>query len=459
VTEAGRGARGIPRVAIVGGGPGGLFTAYRLQCWSDRPLDVVILEASERLGGKVRTGRFEAAPVRYEIGAAELYDVSPVDEDPLKDLVRELGLPVTGMAGQAVELGGRILANLDDLEGALGAEARREVLRFDRRARGRMSPRQFYDADLAESFRDEQDAQGFMELMESVEPRVPGARRYLDTLLHSDLATEAGATNLRYGLQNYLMNDADYMLLYSVDGGNERIIEELVRRTRMEVRLGTRVERVRGLAGGGFGLGLAGGEELRCDHAVLALPQPQLAALAFEGETLGEDMREHLAHHDHPAHYLRVSILFERPFWRGVLNESFLMLEAFGGCCLYDESSRTAEARYGVLGWLMGGAAAVELDRLSDEELVAAALDSLPPALAGGRDLVMEAKVHRWIGSVSALPGGRQPRPITLRHTPSPAGAPDLHLVGDYLYDSTLNGVLEAAETVAHEIVARMAAR
>ena len=180
----------------------------------------------------------------------------------------------------------------------------------------------------------------------------------------TELATEAGATNLRYGLQNYLMNDADYMLLYSVEGGNERIIEELVRRTRMEVRLATRVERVRGLAGGGVELGVAGGEELRCDHAVLALPQPQLAALAFEGEALGEDMREHLAHHDHPAHYLRVSILFERPFWRGVLNESFLMLEAFGGCCLYDESSRTADARHGVLGWLMGGQAAVELEVL-----------------------------------------------------------------------------------------------
>ena len=37
---------GIPRIAIVGGGPGGLFTAYELQRLVDRPVAVTIFEAS-----------------------------------------------------------------------------------------------------------------------------------------------------------------------------------------------------------------------------------------------------------------------------------------------------------------------------------------------------------------------------------------------------------------------------
>ena len=448
------------RVGIVGGGPGGLFTAYELQRWCDRPFEATILEADERLGGKLRTGRFETAPVPYEIGAAELYDVTPVDDDPLRELVRELGLPATTMAGQAVELDGRILANLDDLEAALGTPARREVERFDARARGRMTPRQFYDSDLTESFKDEAEGGLFAKWLDRLGSA--DAQRYLATLIHSDLATEPGHTNLRYGLQNYLMNDARYMQLYSVDGGNERIVEELARRLRAEVALETRVERITALAEGRTRIefnGPGGADSIEVDHAVIALPQPLLAAIEFEGPELTRAMASHVEHFDHPADYLRVSILFERPFWKGVLHESFLMLEAFGGCCLYDESSRTPEPEHGVLGWLLGGDAARELEAMSDEELIAAALESLPPALAHGREMVLEARVHRWIGSVSALPGGRRPRPIAQRHCPSPLDAPRLHLVGDYLYDSTLNGVLEGAEAVARQIASDLAAR
>ena len=69
-----RSTRALPRVAIIGGGPGGLFTAYELQRLVDRPLEVTLYEASDRLGGKVRTMRFTSADVRYEEGAAEIYE-------------------------------------------------------------------------------------------------------------------------------------------------------------------------------------------------------------------------------------------------------------------------------------------------------------------------------------------------------------------------------------------------
>ena len=53
-------------------------------------------------------------------------------------------------------------------------------------------------------------------------------------------------TSAMYGLQNYLMNEPEYMRLYTIDGGIERLTQELARRTPAAVKLGhavTRVER------------------------------------------------------------------------------------------------------------------------------------------------------------------------------------------------------------------------
>jgi len=38
------------------------------------------------------------------------------------------------------------------------------------------------------------------------------------------------------------------------------------------------------------------------------------------------------------------------------------------------------------------------------------------------------------------------------RHQPAPESDPNIFLVGDYLFDSTLNGVFDSADTVAQWI-------
>jgi hypothetical protein len=60
--------------------------------------------------------------------------------------------------------------------------------------------------------------------------------------------------------------------------------------------------------------------------------------------------------------------------------------------------------------------------------------------------------VHRWIGTVNALPGGAVALPMDQRHQPDIDGQPNLYFVGDYLYDTTLNGALDAADYVADRI-------
>jgi hypothetical protein len=45
------------------------------------------------------------------------------------------------------------------------------------------------------------------------------------------------------------------------------------------------------------------------------------------------------------------------------------------------------------------------------------------------------------------------------RHRPEPVGHPGLFVVGDYLFDSTLNGVLDSAELVVDKITEDIDAR
>jgi monoamine oxidase len=438
---------------VVGGGPGGLLTAYFLGQCAAATIRTTIFEASRRLGGKVLTPSFAAAPVHYEAGAAELYDYTPVGEDPLRNLVAQLGLATAPLGGASVVVDGASISNVDDVAHHLGLRARHEVERFDRRAQGWMTPREFYASDDTPAG----PSRPFDTMLDEIHDTA--ARRYLETMIRSDLATEPDRTSTSYGLQNYLMNDPAYMRLYCIAGGNEQLIDALACRIDAEIRLQSPVTDVR-LVDQGYML-TTGGEEWGAtagpfDAVVLALPLQHLTAVRFTGDELAAALRRHCLRFDHPAHYLRVTALFDQPFWRRRMDGGYLMLDAFGGCCLYDESAREPEPRHGVLGWLVGGAAAEDWAARDDDALIAATLDSLPAWFGDPRRHLLEARVHRWTGAVSGLPGGWRPPPIDRRHQPDPVGHPHLFVVGDYLYDSTLNGVLDSADYVAGWLAANV---
>jgi monoamine oxidase len=244
--------------------------------------------------------------------------------------------------------------------------------------------------------------------------------------------------------------------LYCIAGGNEQLIDAIAARLEADVRFNVKVLAVREGDRGGMCLQYQRGEEIyheEYDQVVLALPMDALKCISFQGHALCESMQKHVCHHDHPAHYLRVSVLLSQPVDRLPGDDAFLMLDSFGGTCLYIESARDPRSDYGVLGWLLAGEPAVNMSKMNDETLVATVLDTLPPPLATCREHVIESQVHRWTGAVSALPGGWKRQSEDKRHRPSPAHK-NLFVVGDYLYDSTLNGVLDSAEYVAGWITA-----
>src|SRR5271170_6477886 len=134
-------------VGIIGGGPGGLMTAYLLEKRAPFACEITLLESSPRLGGKIVTNHFDFARVRYEAGAAELYDYSQLGQDPLRELIAELGLSVSQMNGESVVLEGRILKSLADVRQAFVDTTGRALAEFHRRARSAIAPAEYYEAD------------------------------------------------------------------------------------------------------------------------------------------------------------------------------------------------------------------------------------------------------------------------------------------------------------------------
>jgi SAM-dependent methyltransferase len=175
--------------------------------------------------------------------------------------------------------------------------------------------------------------------------------------------------------------------------------------------------------------------------------------MRWDGEQLRKSMVKHIAYFDRPAHYLRVSMLFDTPFWGEQIPGAWFMSEAFGGCCVYNEGARHNVGRHGVLNFLIAGSDALAFANLNDAELIDAALKSLPASFGDARAHFVEGKIHRWLSSVNAIPGGVPVRDVTTNHRPEPKEHPGLVLVGDYLFDSTLNGLLDSSDAATDIVV------
>ncbi len=425
------------------------MTAYLLEKFKV-PCEITIFEADLRVGGKIITREFSAAPIKYEAGAAELYDYSQLGPDPLREMVTELGLSVSPMAGETVIMEGRILKSLSDIRRQLGEHTYAALKDFNALARGAISPMEYYESDWQTDNKNPLSKQSFYDLLARVDDEL--ARRYIEIRAHSDLATEPHATNAMYGLQNYLLDEDDYIRLYSIDGGLDQLPRRLADRIKARILLHHTATRVEKTAQGRYRIYSRLHSESRredFDYVVIALPNNWIPSIAWGDPILSEAMHRHHVFYDYPAHYLRVSILFNRPFWRDQVAKSYFMLDAFGGCCVYDESLRNHAGPYGVLSWLLAGEQAMAMNNNDDAALVYTVLDSLPRVLGSGRELLVEGRVHRWVGTVNALPGGFPAREPQSRHRPEPERHPELFVVGDYLYDSTINGALDSAELVA----------
>src|SRR5438067_3301358 len=301
-------------IAIVGGGPGGLLTAYFLEHKLAGRCRATLFEASGRVGGKIVSRRFDTADVPYEAGVAELYDYSVIGPDPLVQLVGSLGLEAVPMAGPAVVLGDAILRNRADIRKHCGAGTLRALATFHRRCAELVPPADYYEGHWQDDNESPLARRSFRDLLDEIEDET--VRRYVEVAVHTDLATEPHLTSALNGVKNVLMDNSRYMRLYSVRGGIEELPRALARRVRSEVLLEHPVGRVEALPGGRYRVvARHGGAPVERDFeaVVLALPDYWLRTITFADERLARAMHRHCARYDRPAHYLRVSVLFREP--------------------------------------------------------------------------------------------------------------------------------------------------
>lgn len=438
----------MTRIAIIGGGPGGLMTAYLLERKYKDSCQTTLFEAADRVGGKILTRRFDSAPAIYEAGVAEVYDYGMIGLDPLQRLIAELGLKTTPIDGQTVVLNGRLLRDEHAIGEHCGAATLRAIEDFRRRAAAMMPIDTWYEGSWQDDNNHPWSRLTCEEILNN-EVADATAREYLRVAVHSDLATEPHLTNGLNGLKNFVMDVPGYVRQSSIDGGMEMLPKALRERlTGTHVKLNSPVVRVE-KKHDSYRVSFRRGREIAqqdFDAIFVALPHNWLHAVEWGGERLRRAMTAHIAYHDRPAHYLRVTVLFKKPFWRSFVAGSWFMLDAFGGCCVYDESARHDAGEYGVLGWLVAGSDALTLVNLDDRMLVNRAIESLPDELYDeAREHFIEGKVHRWAAAVNAQPGGCPVRDTTSAHSPEPAEHPGVFIVGDYLFDSTLNGVFDSA--------------
>jgi monoamine oxidase/SAM-dependent methyltransferase len=439
----------MTRVAIIGGGPGGLMTAYQLEQKHRDSCQTTLFEASGRTGGKIVTTQFDSAPVIYEAGAAEFYNYAMVGPDPLLELIERLGLTTVPMSGQTVILDGKILRNKSDIRRVFGRATLSAIQEFRKRCSEAMPKADWYEGtphfDNTHPWAKRTCADILDDVLDDA------ARKYLQVAVHSDLATEPHLTNGLNGLKNFLMDVPGYLHLYSVNGGNQRVLELLRRQlTNTRIETNSPVTRVEKTPNGSYRVSYRRDsilEQRDFDAVFTALPHNCLGTVEWGGSTLRKAMASFIARYDRPGHYLRVTVLFRSPFWREAIDDSWFMLDAFGGCCVYDESARHDAGEYGVMSWLIAGTDALSLGNCDDHTVTGMVLNSLPePLRAAALAAFLEAKVHRWMASVNAQPGGIPVRDTRTSHIPEPKRHPGLFVVGDYLFDSTLNGVLDSAD-------------
>jgi monoamine oxidase len=100
-------ARGTVDVVVIGAGAAGIAAARALH---EQKVDVVVLEARERIGGRVFTHHDPETPVPIELGAEFIHGSA----EPLATLLREARLSSVDVSGQRYRLAGTKLQRVDD---------------------------------------------------------------------------------------------------------------------------------------------------------------------------------------------------------------------------------------------------------------------------------------------------------------------------------------------------------
>src|SRR6201995_3525402 len=190
-------------LAIVGGGPGGLMSAWYLKKKLGELCRITIYEASNRVGGKILTRKFDSAPATYEAGVAEIYDYSMTGPDPLRELIQHFGLQTIPMDAEQVMLDGELLNDVPGMRRKYGAKTAEAIDDFRKPCASMVSPTEYYEG-VGSHDNEHPWAHISAEQLLDREVKDPTAKRFFKAMARSDIATECHNTNGLTALKNFV---------------------------------------------------------------------------------------------------------------------------------------------------------------------------------------------------------------------------------------------------------------
>src|SRR6202451_4155820 len=213
-------------LAIIGGGPGGLMSAWYLKKKLGELCRVTIFEASDRVGGKILTRKFDSAPATYEAGVAEIYDYSMTGPDPLRELIQHFGLQTIPMDAEQIQLDGELLNDVAGMRRKYGPKTADAIEAFRERCAEMVSPIEYYEGVGAH---DNEHPWAHITAEQLLDREVADdtAKRFFKVMARSDLATESHNTNGLNALKHFVMDVEGYIGLFLIQKGNETMIEGL----------------------------------------------------------------------------------------------------------------------------------------------------------------------------------------------------------------------------------------
>ena len=445
------------RVIVIGAGMAGLCAALELK---EAGCEVLVLEARNRAGGRVRTRRDFPEGLYIEEGATRFPDVHHLTMHyinrfalPLITFNRPDNGDVLRIMGQDVE---SHPWHQDDWPAQL-------PLHQHERAMTLAELTDFYLTPLWE------------ELGDPLEPGWPGDdvhRRWDDidyaTMLRSRGASEGAIHALSLGFhvgngpesvsalwwREAMALDSDSRVAYKIAGGNDLLADAFLSQLGDDVRFGCHVQRLEQDSSGVtvYFDTPSGSRQAHADFAVCTLPLPLLAGFDFE-PALPTEQREAFATVPY-ATLSRVALQCRERFWlernrSGFEHTDELIAE------LWDLTTGEPGKR-GVLVAYTGGEEAAAVTAMSPEERVHHTIKQLETLLPELDEYVEAGTSMCWDEDPLALGGGAWYRPGQ-RHLrellPLPHGRVHFAGEGTSIWPGWVQGAFESGRRATREIV------
>jgi monoamine oxidase len=392
------GGRGDGEVIIVGAGIAGLTAGWRL---SQAGVPVRILEAQERVGGRMYTLRNHFAAGQVAELGGELIDTGHVN---IRAMAREMGLELDDlhenetMEPEVWYFGGRHVGEADLLR-AWAPVAGRIESELAALPLPTEWPWITWDAPAgAEAL----DRLSLAEWLEGVEME-GWFRDLLDVGFTSEYGLEAGEQSA-LNLHTLVDTDPDAFLIYGegdvrfhVRGGNDQIPRALAERLEPEIERGVRLESVRTGADGRYELSVRNGNTSRthrAHHVILAIPFTLLRQVEMDVE-LPEVKRRAISDLGYGTN-AKLMMGFRERVWRGAHGAAGTVITDLPFQVTW-ETSRAQAGEEGILTNFTGGNVGVALGEGSAEERARAVVGELErvfPGVAAAHDPSQAVRFH-----------------------------------------------------------------